>query len=139
MLTAWALAISPPKVAVNRLSCYLGRVSFSAYLTHFAVLEIVERSLSRTNLPAHGWFVHYSVMVLLSLAGTVVFATVIFRVIERPCQRWGRRLIEISERRAHFQLVPDADPVSVAAIRLSPGESPSGEQFFPLHSQPVPE
>jgi peptidoglycan/LPS O-acetylase OafA/YrhL len=142
-LAAWALAISPLKVAVNCLSCYLGRVSFGAYLMHFAVLEIVEQFSLDANLPAHGWFVHYSVMLVLSLAGTVVFATVIFRVIERPGQRLGKRLIAFSERRARFQLVPNADSLAVSAaadaVRRSPGELPSGGQHFPLHSQPVPE
>jgi peptidoglycan/LPS O-acetylase OafA/YrhL len=138
MLASWALAIAPLKVAVNRVSCYLGRVSYSAYLAHFAVLEVVERLLLRSNLPAHGWFVHYSALTLLSLAGTVALSTVMFRVIERPCQRWGKRLIEFSEGLALSRSVPGGGSPTAAAMRRPPGGLPSGEPHFSLHSQPVP-
>ena len=36
---ALSLALNPIPLIVNRISCYVGEVSYSAYLIHFAVID----------------------------------------------------------------------------------------------------
>jgi len=45
VLLATCLALYPSKLIVNKFCCYLGKISFSGYLTHFYVIGLVYKIL----------------------------------------------------------------------------------------------
>ena len=103
LLLAWSLALKPNRLIANPIICYIGTVSFSAYITHFAVLELANYSLdflpadlqSRlTPIP------RLAVLLLATLAGTVGVSTITYRLVEVPGQNLGRRLIRWLEARS---------------------------------------
>ncbi len=100
VLLAWSLALRPNPWLVNRVTCYLGTVSFSGYLSHFAVLDLTDRGFR--GLPARALegvspFLRLVVFVAATLAGTVLVSTLTYRLIEVPGQALGRRLIRRME------------------------------------------
>ena len=87
------LAQRPARLFVNRASVFLGRISYSVYLTHFIALHLViwaSRGLYEPrfhrSLPFLGAFA-------LVLALTVLASTVTYHLVELPGQELGRRLI----------------------------------------------
>jgi peptidoglycan/LPS O-acetylase OafA/YrhL len=99
LLAAWALATYPLRVVVNPLFCYLGKVSFSAYLVHFAILEFIDSIIRNNNyIIINNFILQLCFMGLLSLVGTVAIASLTSRLIELPCQALGKRIIELLEK-----------------------------------------
>lgn len=76
-----------PRLLVNPLLAGLGRISFSMYLVHFAVISVLLR-LWPTPPSGLGSLVSLGV---LSLAATVPLSLVSYRYIERPFIALGRR------------------------------------------------
>lgn len=89
------LAYCPTVLVVNRLTVLLGRLSFSMYLVHIAILKV----LSGTALPgALGDGNLNSVLFFVFvLALTAAVSWVTYTFIEKPGIAFGRRLIEKSE------------------------------------------
>ena len=76
---------------------HLGQASFSAYLLHFAVIEVVRRMLGSFLLVPRGIgaaMVSVSLFLLI-LAVTGLFAQATYRLIELPAIRWGARVTQI--------------------------------------------
>ncbi|MFM0163809.1 acyltransferase [Paraburkholderia sediminicola] len=92
-LVVTLLRFKKPAVLVNRLVCFVGKVSYSAYLVHFAVLAHVTSSLNvrhlNERLSANEYWL---VLSILAVAGTIAIATITHRLIEEPGQRLGKRL-----------------------------------------------
>lgn len=90
-LFAVLLARRPTVVLVNPLTEWIGKLSFSMYLIHFAVLDAAT-ALGMGGL-GHagdkGALLHYAAV----SAVTAVLASFTYRWIERPGVRLGRRLI----------------------------------------------
>jgi peptidoglycan/LPS O-acetylase OafA/YrhL len=70
---------------------WLGSVSYGIYLWHFPILERI-----RPLIPHAGLIVITLVVAVLATGA----AAVSFYLLERPCQRLGRRFIDRRERRA---------------------------------------
>jgi peptidoglycan/LPS O-acetylase OafA/YrhL len=105
---AAGLALHPSRLIVNAFTRYLGDISYSGYLVHFAVLDIGERVLrhflaavTRHPLP------HLALLYTGVVLGSVVAATVGQRLVEQPARRAGRLLIARLERRHR---TPVAEP-----------------------------
>jgi peptidoglycan/LPS O-acetylase OafA/YrhL len=64
---------------------FIGGLSYSLYLVHFAVLFAVQRNLPALHPVASG---------ALALAISLLLSWTIYRVVERPCARLRRRLID---------------------------------------------
>lgn len=98
VFAAWAavLVIRPNGFAINKFVSGLGKVSFSAYIFHFAVLKYVGL-LFALMLPggASGFYsVLYGLFVfLLSVILTRVLSELTYKNIELPFQRIGKGLI----------------------------------------------
>ena len=90
-----SLAISPLPFLVNAATRAVGKLSFSAYLTHFAALWSVERLFAARGLMsgAHHWATIAPAFAVTSLALTMTVSALTFRWIEAPGQSLGRRLI----------------------------------------------
>lgn len=102
-----ALSRYPNAGLVNRVTIWLGRISFSLYLVHFAVL---------LGLDYLGWndmlhptrmreaVVDYALRFILVLTVSGLLATLFYECVEKPFQRVGKRLIA----------GPPAPPISAA-------------------------
>ncbi len=89
-LMAW-----PNRLFVNGFTRYLGTISFSGYIMHFAVIELMVYLLKLIGIWSFtGTVTRYTLFLLLVLAGTMLVSSVTYRLVEVPGQRMGRRLIE---------------------------------------------
>ena len=91
-LFALTLSIYPVKFLVNKPLVQIGRISFSMYLTHFAVLELFARSgISSIFPPGDGSsLLHY----FLVVAVTGVLSYGFYAGIERRGIRFGKQIID---------------------------------------------
>lgn len=89
LLLTWALAIHPFSFFVNRFMNFLGKVSYSAYLVHFYVIDIIAE---RIPPPSHSDS-SFLFFFLLALAGALGLSTMTYAWIEQPFQRLGKKLI----------------------------------------------
>ena len=92
-LAALVIAAFPLRLLVNRWICELGKISYSVYLLHFIVLDLVSRLVifHEGNLSS---VIHFMVVTLTSVA----FASLARRFVELPGIEMGRRLIARWER-----------------------------------------
>jgi peptidoglycan/LPS O-acetylase OafA/YrhL len=86
------------KILVNPFFSYLGKISYSSYLVHFAVLQGLERLhfvnfLEVSNLPTG--IINYSIRFALVLGSTIVIASFFYRFVELPMQKIGRNIIKL--------------------------------------------
>jgi peptidoglycan/LPS O-acetylase OafA/YrhL len=84
---AYGLAFGGGPWMVNPAICWLGKISFSAYFWHFAILSIE----SPTIFSFHGTFAFFA-CVLAVLVLTVVGSSITYLLIEEPMIRLGSRL-----------------------------------------------
>ncbi|WP_394559590.1 acyltransferase family protein [Aquipseudomonas alcaligenes] len=95
---AYCLSQGAARWLVNLPICYLGRVSFSAYLWHFAVIGVVGKlSVLGFNaldllVESRGWGFFIQFFVFLVVV-TTLFSSLTYRFIERPMVRLGSWLI----------------------------------------------
>jgi peptidoglycan/LPS O-acetylase OafA/YrhL len=99
---ALALGLSryPVKLLVNDFTQYMGKISFSLYVVHFAVLfALVHFRLAAlvhaTTMPEA--VVGYGLCFCLLLALSTLVATFFYHVIEVPTQNMGKKIIAYSE------------------------------------------
>jgi peptidoglycan/LPS O-acetylase OafA/YrhL len=99
-VVAFCLAEGAGRFLVNAVVSHIGKVSYSAYFWHFAVLELIGMavasfgwSLARLGWPAY--LTTFALAVMLSVAG----ATLTFLVIEQPMIRIGHGLAKASAKR----------------------------------------
>lgn len=91
------LSKRPVGLLVNKVTQYMGEISYSAYLLHFGVLNwldewlpaplIVVNSLLSNVLNFHGKY-------LLVVFVTALLATITYHLIEQPTQQIGKRLLQ---------------------------------------------
>jgi peptidoglycan/LPS O-acetylase OafA/YrhL len=99
VLLAGSLALHPHRLLVNPVLSYIGKVSFSAYITHFAVLLSAVKFFE-AYYPAFNGFsaaIRFAALMAITLAGTVLVASVTYQSIELPGQAVGKRLIAMLE------------------------------------------
>ncbi|MFN0200133.1 MAG: acyltransferase family protein [Bacteroidia bacterium] len=100
------LAHRPYKLIVNPLFIYLGKVSYSAYLINWGVLYWIVTQKAKFNLldffksplgiyPYLNFFTRLAVTTLI----VMLIATVLWKVIEQPFQRLGKKWIESWENK----------------------------------------
>jgi peptidoglycan/LPS O-acetylase OafA/YrhL len=97
----WALALKPHSLFVNRILQKFGKVSFSAYLSHFAVLYGVARLLQAAGLSLDKiwWPVGLLGFCMAALLATLLVSSLTTRLIERPGQQVGKHLVALMESR----------------------------------------
>lgn len=97
-----AFVCSQFKISIieNRLTIFVGKLSYSLYLIHFASLywlnklNLLDLIGNRTGTYAIGNFILRYIIVLLT---SILISTIIYNVIEQPCIRIGRKIIAIRE------------------------------------------
>jgi peptidoglycan/LPS O-acetylase OafA/YrhL len=86
------LASTPVWMCVNRFMTTLGKLSYSIYLIHFAVLTILGQSGVRQQF-GHGNAASIGYFALVTLASAAL-ATVSYNIIEKPGIALGQRIID---------------------------------------------
>ena len=98
----YSLALKPTRLIVNRVICYIGKISYSCYIFHFFVIRLVAELLREGYFPFFGGLsatLQLIVYYLLTTGITIVFAFLSYRYIEETGIRMGRRIIGRLERR----------------------------------------
>jgi peptidoglycan/LPS O-acetylase OafA/YrhL len=88
------LAKRPVWLLVNRVTCYVGKVSYSAYLTHFGVLFWMNQFIPRELVPVHSLatnVLNFHLKFLLIVLATVCISTITYQLIEKPALQLGKR------------------------------------------------
>jgi len=92
-----ALAISEYRFVlfVNPVIRHIGKVSFSMYLVHFAVLHWLQY-FNMVNLFCRGTFNFFAVF-FITVSITTAISTLTYKLIEMPFQNVGKRVISLHQ------------------------------------------
>jgi peptidoglycan/LPS O-acetylase OafA/YrhL len=96
-----ALARRPYKVLVNQVTVFIGKVSYSAYLVHFAVLHWLQKWGVIDLLPTNrqlGAVLNLGLKYAVVLGATLSISYFFYLVVELPAQRLGKRLLAAGSR-----------------------------------------
>jgi len=91
LLLSVGLSKLPIKLIVNPIIIYLGRISFSMYLVHFAVLYWLTQ-INFIDFFSNG-YANYSVRFLFVLSITILISSFFYQFIETTFQKVGKKLI----------------------------------------------
>ena len=100
---AGAMAVGAGQRLINRAVCHLGRISFSLYLMHFALLvpcSAVTIGFARAGA------LHFGATLALVIIVGAAMSTATFTLIERPGIRFGRSIACRFSERAAVQIAP---------------------------------
>ena len=90
-----AMSQSRNSLLINPVIAGIGKVSFSAYLLHFAVIELVLNDhakffrLGATGWPAIGVF-FYSIVIVTAV--TCLLSAITYTLVEKPMMQWAKKL-----------------------------------------------
>lgn len=84
----------------TRLTDWLGRISYSIYLFHVIVFLAIEWWLLRQPVGSAWRTHHIGVYIAAGLVGTLAFASLVYRFVEKPGIRLGHRLAAAWQARA---------------------------------------
>ena len=91
-----SLSKTENSILVNKLTIFLGKISYSAYLVHFAVLYWLTRFNLIDFIPIEGEItslLNYSLRLALVVLLTSLISSVLLKFIERPFQKLGKKII----------------------------------------------
>jgi len=98
LFTVFALLLGkwPINILVNKLTTFLGKLSFSMYLTHFAVLTYFSSLgfsgiFQKSNISS---LLHFLCIVLVSAVASLFF----YKYVEKPGIKFGKFLIDFLEK-----------------------------------------
>lgn len=90
---ALGLSLSPVKLVVNRLTRFMGTISYSFYLTHATILHLLSGLFAwlyvRAGNPTAGYFASY--IAAVAIIGGLSYLQ--YRVVEQAGNNLGRRII----------------------------------------------
>lgn len=81
---------------VNKVTVFLGKISYSAYLVHFAVLYWLTRLNFVDFIDTQGTIsglTNYSIRLFITLSLTSIFSWILLNIVELPFQKIGKRII----------------------------------------------
>ncbi len=98
IILGYSLYLKPTKALVNRFTVFIGKISFSLYLVHPAIMRIMLKYnfIDFIRYPIANFFVRYIVLFGFSTAVSVIT----FTLIERPGLNAGKRIIKLIERKS---------------------------------------
>ena len=96
LVFAYALSEKPIKIFVNPITQYIGKISFSMYLVHFAIMFWLEKFGCIPSFSVHP-ILNYTMWYLLVVTITVAISTITYYCVEQPFQNLGKRLIRNRE------------------------------------------
>ena len=92
MFIAFTMGKHHIKILVNRITVYIGKISFGLYLVHFAALNLLEK-FNLLNLLGTGAF-NYLFRYLCVIFISIGIASFLHKYIEQPMQKIGKKWIQ---------------------------------------------
>lgn len=85
---------SPSKLVVNSFTVAFGKISFSAYVLHFGVLDLIKmnENLGFKTTGFEAIFYFLCVILPITLIGTFALSSITYRIIELPFINLGRKV-----------------------------------------------
>ena len=94
VLFSYSLARYPYSLFVNKIICYIGKISFSGYVWHFVPIRIMNKKMPvMLDLLPHAG-TRFLIFFFLTLIATIVIASLSYHYIEVPGMRLGRIIIK---------------------------------------------
>jgi peptidoglycan/LPS O-acetylase OafA/YrhL len=81
-------------VLANRVSLYLGELSYAIYMCHYILLWVVDGVLKRTSLPTNMPWIGLGVITVY-LALMFLISYVLYTLVEQPCRDWARKKLDV--------------------------------------------
>ena len=100
VVLGYALSKKEFSIVVNPVTVYLGKISYSMYLVHFAVLHWLVK-FNFTDFVTHFPAINYMIRLCCLTSLTVLVSSCTYHFIEVPFQNWGKSIVR---RREHQQL-----------------------------------
>ena len=82
---------------MNPIINYIGRVSFSIYIVHFAVFHLMEKYTFVDFIEVNSGLtniINYGIRFLIGISISIGISTILNKVIENPMQNLGKKIIE---------------------------------------------
>ena len=73
------------------IALFLGRISYSIYLSHGVILVISLMGLESINAEAIGQWSFFAVLLMLTTVGTIIVSWILYRFVEAPFIALGKR------------------------------------------------
>lgn len=104
-LIMMALEIQNNSLVVNKITTYLGEISFSIYLTHFLIIDVVRFGLRALNIEVLlSSTSYFMVLLLVTTIITVAVSHLTYKYIETPGNKLGKVLINALEKRESLNI-----------------------------------
>lgn len=85
----------PRKLLNNRLSTWLGDVSFSVYLLHLLiVIPLIAQLLNHTDIEFRSDMARFLIVCVCAIPLTYALASLLYKYVEKPGIRMGKRLLK---------------------------------------------
>ena len=99
---ALALSIYPVKLFVNKITMFLGKISFSFYIWHFFILGFLGqyiRIITKEHFIKIPLFFEYFLVMIILISIIAFFSYLSYRFIEIPGIKWGKKIIIFLENK----------------------------------------
>jgi peptidoglycan/LPS O-acetylase OafA/YrhL len=94
----YGLAFFPSKIVVNPVTAYIGKISYSLYLTHVVAIRMATYLLHKP---------HWALQLLTVMVIAVLISSLTYYLIERPGQKLGSLLITaLNRKHSYFAHLP---------------------------------
>lgn len=126
LLLLYLLSHYKSRLLVNPAMAGLGKISFSSYLVHFAVLYGLIYAGLIDFVAGDDLFhslLNFSIRLVLVLGLTSLIAAVFYRLVELPMQKLGKKLIKHMETAARKQSPVSVNKEAIPVDALLPGKS----------------
>ncbi len=80
------------KLLVSKIMIYIGKISYSIYLTHFAMISLVTYLIRNLNFASNEFT--FTLYFLVLVIFTIIISTITYKFIEKPGIILGNKLIE---------------------------------------------
>ncbi|MCX6727020.1 MAG: acyltransferase [Candidatus Shapirobacteria bacterium] len=90
-ISIYLLSLYPIRLFVNKITAYIGKISFSLYITHFAVLKFMDSNHLVDFVNQN--YLNFFIRLLLLLIVSTLVSTLTYYLIELPFINLGQKLI----------------------------------------------
>lgn len=92
VLLAYSLNNVKECILVNKYACYIGKISYSIYLSHFITIKLSNMLINHLDLSMPGKL-HLFLRIVVAVPLTVLLSTLLNQFIEKPGIKLGNRII----------------------------------------------
>lgn len=110
VLIGYMLSFKKYNIFVNSIVTHLGKISYSIYIVHFAVLYWMEKYNLINFVDSsimYSTLLNFCVRFILLLSINLLICSISYKYIELPFQNIGKRIININEERLLSKSIPE--------------------------------